>query len=81
MVVDCTWPVVDESALLSETVKLVIQVNGKLRGHLEVGVNESKAHIIAQALNEPNILRFIAQATVLKTIVVPGRLVNIVIKP
>ena len=81
MVVDCTWPVVDESALLSETIKLVIQVNGKLRGHLEVDVKLPKEQIIEQALNEPNVERFIAQGTVIKTIVVPGRLVNIVIKP
>jgi leucyl-tRNA synthetase len=53
-------------------------VNGKVRGKIQVAVDESKEEIEQIALNEPNALRFIEGNTVRKVIVVPGRLVNIV---
>jgi leucyl-tRNA synthetase len=55
-----------------------VQVNGKLRGTIEVGVQTPKDEIEALALAEPNVVRFMDGMTVKKIIVVPGKIVNIV---
>ncbi len=78
MVIDAQWPKVDESALLQETIDLVVQVNGKLRGKIQVPADADKTQVEQAALTEPNVQRFIEGKTVRKVIVVPGRLVNIV---
>lgn len=78
-VIDNDWPQVDLSALIEDTVKLVVQVNGKLRGHIEVAPDTSKDDIEKAALVDANVQRFVADKTVRKVIVVPGRLVNIVV--
>ncbi len=75
---DARWPEVDESLLVSDTVSIVVQVNGKLRGKLEVASDISKDELEKAALNEPNAARFIDGKTVRRVIVVPGKLVNIV---
>ena len=72
------WPSVDESALTRDTLELVIQVNGKVRGRMEVAVNADKESIEAAALEQDNVKRFLDGVTVRKVIVVPGKLVNIV---
>jgi leucyl-tRNA synthetase len=73
-----TWPEVDKSALIRDEIELVVQVNGKVRAKMSVGVDASKESIEQLALAQDNVQRFIADATVRKIIVVPGRLVNIV---
>jgi len=73
------WPVFDESALAQDTVEIVVQVNGKLRGRILVAVDADSDSISAQALADENVKRFVADKTVRKTIVVPGRLVNVVV--
>ena len=55
-----------------------MQVNGKLRGTIEVAVDLPKEAIEAMALNEPNVVKFLSGLTVRKVIVVPGKIVNIV---
>jgi leucyl-tRNA synthetase len=77
--IDQPWPAVDESALSRDLVELVVQVNGKLRGKISVAADADKQTIIDQALADPNAQRFIGDSEVRKTIVVPGRLVNIVV--
>ncbi|APZ44674.1 leucine--tRNA ligase [Acidihalobacter ferrooxydans] len=77
-IVDAPWPEVDEAALRRDTVALAVQVNGKLRGQIEVAADADQAAIESAALAEPNAIRFIAGKTVRKIIVVPGRLVNVV---
>jgi leucyl-tRNA synthetase len=77
--IDQRWPAVDESALSRELVDIVVQVNGKLRGKISVAADADKEAIIEQALADPNAQRFIGDSEVRKTIVVPGRLVNIVV--
>jgi leucyl-tRNA synthetase len=77
-IAEASWPQVDKSALVQSSIELVVQVNGKVRGKIQVAVDESKEEIKQIALNEPNALRFIEGNTVRKVIVVPGRLVNIV---
>jgi len=78
-VIDAPWPVLDEAALERDVVELVVQVNGKLRGKIEVARDMPKDEIEAAAMSESNVERFIEGKTVRKVIVVPGRLVNIVV--
>ncbi|WP_321391259.1 leucine--tRNA ligase [uncultured Desulfuromusa sp.] len=73
------WPVWDESALVTDDMTLVIQVNGKVRGKVNVAVTADRQTIEAEALAEENVQRFISGKEVRKIIVVPGRLVNIVV--
>jgi leucyl-tRNA synthetase len=77
--VDQRWPAVDESALSRDLVEIVVQVNGKLRGKISVAADADRQSIIDRALADPNAQRFIGDSEVRKTIVVPGRLVNIVV--
>ena len=68
----------DPAALVRDAVTLAVQVNGKLRGTIDVSVNASKETIEALALAEPNVQKFLEGLTVRKVIVVPGKIVNIV---
>ncbi len=79
MVIDARWPKVDEDALAQDTIELVIQVNGKLRGKIQVPAGADRTQVEQVALKESNVQRFIEGKTVRKVIVVPGRLVNIVV--
>jgi len=75
---DAPWPTVDEAALVRDSITLAVQVNGKLRAQIEVATDAGRETIEQTALNTPNAQRFIADKTVRKVIVVPGKLVNIV---
>ncbi|WP_281850417.1 leucine--tRNA ligase, partial [Pseudomonas helleri] len=77
-IIDAAWPTLDESALVQDTLQLVIQVNGKLRGHIEMPAAASREEIEAAARTNENVLRFTEGLTIRKVIVVPGKLVNIV---
>jgi len=77
--VDQHWPTVDESALELDTIELVVQVNGKLRGRIAVPADAGKDDIEAVALGDANVQRFVEGKDIRKVIVVPGRLVNIVV--
>jgi len=79
LLLDAPWPTFDPQALVREEIKMVIQVNGKVRGHLMISPKADHQTIEEQALQEPNIQRFIAEKTVKKVIVVPNKLVNVVI--
>jgi leucyl-tRNA synthetase len=72
------WPVCDEKALATETLLIVVQVNGKVRGKVTVPVDANKEAVEAAALADPNVARFLEGKTLRKVIVVPGRLVNVV---
>ena len=77
-IIDAPWPTLDESALIQDTLQLVIQVNGKLRGQIEMPAGASREDIEAAARINENVLRFTEGLTIRKVIVVPGKLVNIV---
>jgi leucyl-tRNA synthetase len=79
LLVDAPWPSVDAAALRRSEVDIVVQVNGKLRGKITVAADASKAKIIEAALADRNVQRFVAGNAIQKTIVVPGRLVNVVV--
>ncbi|MDH5368454.1 MAG: leucine--tRNA ligase [Gammaproteobacteria bacterium] len=74
------WPVVDESALIKNSLQIIVQVNGKLRSRIEVPASAGKDEIEIAATNDDNVQRFMEGKQVVKVIVVPGKLVNIVVK-
>jgi leucyl-tRNA synthetase len=78
-VIDQPWPAADESALVRDVVELVVQVNGKLRGRIQVAASAGKEEIEQLAISEENVQRFVTDKAVKKIVVVPGRLVNIVV--
>lgn len=77
-VIDAAWPVLDDSALVQDSLQLVIQVNGKLRGQIEMPASATREEVEAAARANENVLRFVDGLTIRKVIVVPGKLVNIV---
>ncbi|WNB77020.1 leucine--tRNA ligase [Methylomonas koyamae] len=78
-IVAAAWPELDESALVQDSIEMVVQVNGKLRGKLAVAVAASKEQIETLALADANVQRFLEGKPVKKLIVVPQKLVNIVV--
>jgi leucyl-tRNA synthetase len=72
------WPAVDAAALVQEHVQYVVQVNGKVRGKVQVPADAPREAIEAAALADENVRRFIEGVTVRKVIVVPNKLVNVV---
>ncbi|SEI41208.1 leucyl-tRNA synthetase [Allopseudospirillum japonicum] len=76
--IDAPWPQVDQAALVKASLELVVQVNGKLRAHLEVPVEASKEEVEKLALVAPNVVRHLEGKNIRKVIVVPKKLVNIV---
>ena len=79
-VVDCAWPLVDEAALVQASIELVVQVNGKVRGRINVAPDASREIIEAALMDEENVQKHIADKTLRKIIVVPGKLVNVVVQ-
>jgi len=73
------WPAVDRAALVQDSIELVVQVNGKLRGHLQVPASASREEIEAAAVQHEAVIRFAAGQKAKKVVVVPGRLVNVVV--
>jgi len=73
------WLIWDDNALTAETLLIVVQVNGKVRGKVTVPADADKGAIEAAALADANVARFTEGKNVRKVIVVPGRLVNVVI--
>ena len=78
-ILDAPWPDVDDRALHSDEMKLVIQVNGKLRGSFMVATGADKKDIEAAALKAECIAKYLNGKTVRKVIVVPKKLVNVVV--
>jgi len=78
-IVDAPWPMVDQDALVSDSIELIVQVNGKKRSQMHVPVEADKAAIEKYALEDANVVKFIAGKTIKRVIVVPGRLVNVVV--
>ena len=74
------WPEVDKTALVVDEIELPIQVNGKVRDRLTVAVDADKDALEAQVLALPHIKEFIGDKKVVKFIVVPKKIINIVVK-
>ncbi|GAB1408928.1 leucine--tRNA ligase [Desulfovibrionales bacterium] len=74
------WPVFDPEALKTSEVTVVVQVNGKLRSQITVAADALADEIEKSALDDPNIQRHIEGKTIAKVIVIPGKLVNVVVR-
>ncbi|KRN08082.1 leucyl-tRNA synthetase [Liquorilactobacillus mali KCTC 3596 = DSM 20444] len=74
------WPTFDEDKLVEDTVEVVLQVNGKVRQHLNVSKQISKEDLQKMALDDEKIKNEITGKNIARVIVVPGKLVNIVVK-
>jgi len=77
-VLNAAWPAPDQAALARSLVTLVVQVNGKLRGQIELPVDAERGAIEQAAQTEPNVQRFVEGRPIRKIVVVPGKLVNLV---
>ena len=77
--IDAPWPEVSEDAIKADELKLVVQVNGKLRGEILVPAEAAQAEIEAAALANPDVQRFTEGMTVRKIIIVKNKLVNVVV--
>jgi len=78
-VIDAPWPSADPVALRCAEVELVVQVNGKLRGHVSVASDADREAVERAALSDANVARFVGDRAPKKVVVVPGRLVNFVV--
>ena len=77
---ESSWPEYDEAKTVLEEKKIGVQVNGKLRGSINVHVNDSDDVIKEKALSNENVIRHIDGKEIVKIIVIKGRIVNIVVK-
>jgi leucyl-tRNA synthetase len=75
------WPQHDPSALVQDTVEIAIQVQGRVRGRIQVPKDLDKASILKLAKANENVARHLEGMQIVKEIVVPGRLVNLVVRP
>ena len=79
-VFNAPWPSYDESMVLDDTITIAIQVNGKLRGSIELQVDVSKDEVLEAAKSVDNVMKFVGEMSIIKEIYVPGKLVNFVVK-
>jgi leucyl-tRNA synthetase len=75
------WPNFDEAALVKDTVEIVVQINGKIKDKIEVPTALTSKELEERALANEKIQTLVAGMKVIKVIAVPGKLVNIVVKP
>ena len=80
-VCDAPWPVLNEDYLAESRVKMPVQFNGKVRFTLEFPADASKEDIEQAALADGQAQKYLDGMQVVKTVVVPGRIINIVLKP
>lgn len=78
-VIDQAWPTYDESLLVSDTMTIAIQINGKVRGQIEVDADATEADVLVAAKAEPNVQKYLEGADIKKEIYVPGKLVSLVL--
>ncbi len=76
---DQPWPQADNTAMAQDEIKLIVQVNGKLRGQINIAKDAEKDVIENAALSNEHIQKFVEGQTIKKIIIVPGRLINIVV--
>jgi leucyl-tRNA synthetase len=74
------WPKVDKKFLLKETCNVVIQINGKKRSILSVNNNEKEEIIISSAKKDPKINKFLENQSIIKTIYIKNKILNIIVK-
>jgi leucyl-tRNA synthetase len=78
-ILDAPWPQVDAQALEQETQQIVVQVNGKLRGRVNIAVSADAGAAKEAALADEHVMKFVGDKPLRKVIFVPGKLVNLVV--
>nr|WP_243412227.1 leucine--tRNA ligase [Lysobacter telluris] len=78
LIEDVAFPQPDPAAMVRDALTIAVQVNGKLRGTIEVAPDADRAVVEAAALAEPHVMKFLEGQAIAKVIVVPGKIVNIV---
>ena len=78
---EAKWPEYDESKCVDESVEIVVQVNGKIKAKLNIPVDADKDAVLELAKNDENVKKAIEGMNIIKEIVVPKKLVNLVVKP
>jgi len=79
IILDAVWPQLDETALVQDSIEMVIQVNGKLRAKIQISADADKVSCESMAVGNEQVKKFIGDQPIRKVIVVPKKLVNIVI--
>ena len=77
---ESTWPIYDEEKTKESTVNIAVQINGKLRGTMNIPTNTDKEETLRLAKELDNVKKYLENTTILKEIVVTNKIVNIVIK-
>ena len=75
-----SWPVYDDAKLVDETYTMIVQVNGKVRGKLDVSIDTNEEEMKRLAKEIDNVKNFIDGKEIVNEIVVPKKIVNIVVK-
>lgn len=78
---EAEWPEYDESKCVDESVEIVVQVNGKIKAKLNIPVDADKDAVLDLAKNDENVKKAVDGMKIIKEIVVPKKLVNLVVKP
>jgi Leucyl-tRNA synthetase len=79
-VVDANWPVVDESALIQDNIQIIAQVNGKLRAKMMIPLNSDNQKVQELAFADEGVRKNIEGKEIIKVIVVPNKLINVVVR-
>jgi leucyl-tRNA synthetase len=74
------WPQFDESKLVAENVTVAVQVNGKVRGSIELAANTSQHEALAEARTNPAVASWLAKGRVVKELYVPGKIISFVVE-
>ena len=74
------WPEYDSTKLVDDTIVIGVQVNGKLRGTVEIVKDEEKDSVLEKAKQDEKVSKYLSEGTLVKEIYVPGRIVNFIVK-
>ena len=80
MAMQMPWPEFDEGKMTASTVEMAVQVLGKLRGTVTVPVDSEQGVVVAEALKNEKVARFVEGKQIVKTILVKNKLVNLIVK-
>ena len=75
-----SWPQFDEELIQLDEVTIVVQVNGKLRANINIDKDSDEKDVVAEALSLDNVEKYTSNGSIIKTIYVPNRLLNFVVK-
>ena len=76
-----SWPVYDESKTVTATTQMAVQVSGKVKANIVVPTDASDEEIVQTALADPKVAKLAEGMTLVKSVVVKGRLVSLIFKP